>query len=269
MLDFKGLTKRLAREARFEPSTHPWRGCPATPRDPAHLPAAVNWPAVSVLECRVAFHPRNVYPHQSRVLQRLDVRQVAQRLEPEFHQKLLRRHIGVGRPSFGLRGPAAMSPSSRSAAIRSREISRPNISENSPSSPAGTSPPPSAPPPRVLSAVLRRPGCRRRRAPPVRSGTGVERKTFPCPDELDRPPAKIFAQVVEQSSSAQSRPTTRARTSRVTASARRTAPLRRAPSIPANAIPAAGRRARGRSRVPGSLSAPSVRARRAEKPRGR
>ena len=29
-------------------------------------------------------------------------------------------------------------------------------------------------------------------------GAGVERKTFPCPDELDRPPAKIFAQVVEQ-----------------------------------------------------------------------
>ena len=27
---------------------------------------------------------------------------------------------------------------------------------------------------------------------------GVKRKALPCPDELDRPPAKIFLQVVEQ-----------------------------------------------------------------------
>ena len=26
----------------------------------------------------------------------------------------------------------------------------------------------------------------------------MERKTLPCPDEFDRPPAKIFAQVVKQ-----------------------------------------------------------------------
>ena len=30
------------------------------------------------------------------------------------------------------------------------------------------------------------------------SGAGVKRKALPCPDELDRPPAQVFLQVVEQ-----------------------------------------------------------------------
>ena len=70
---------------------------------------------------------------KSRVLEFCQVRQVAQRLEPELEQKLLRRHIGEGAPSFGLRGPAAISPSSRKPAIRSREIS----GRTSPKSPPG------------------------------------------------------------------------------------------------------------------------------------
>ena len=31
-----------------------------------------------------------------------------------------------------------------------------------------------------------------------KGGAGVEGKTLPCPDELDRPPAQVFFQVVEQ-----------------------------------------------------------------------
>ncbi len=40
-----------------------------------------------------------------RILEFFQIRQVAQRLEPELEQKLLRRHVGVGRPEFrvGLR----------------------------------------------------------------------------------------------------------------------------------------------------------------------
>ena len=74
----------------------------------------------------------SIRAHQPRVPQRLEVRQVAQRFEPELEQKFLRRHVAYGAPGVGLRGPAAISPSSRKDAIRSREISRPNISEISP-----------------------------------------------------------------------------------------------------------------------------------------
>jgi hypothetical protein len=44
----------------------------------------------------------------------------------------------------------------------------------------------------------------------------VKRKAPPCPEERGRPPAKIFAEVVEEELEAQSRPTTRAKISRVT-----------------------------------------------------
>ena len=92
-----------------------------------------------------------------------------------------------------------MSPSSRSAAIRSREISRPNISEISPrvtgwniataiSTPASS----------FVSCFASAGMSKATRTAGPNAARVWSAKPLPCPDELDRPPAKIFAQVVEE-----------------------------------------------------------------------
>ena len=86
----------------------------------------------------------------------------------------------------------------RSAAIRSREISLPNISEISPRVTGWKSP--RHQDPRLEFRQLLRvgrdvEGDAHRRA---EGGTGVKGKTLPRPDQFDWPPAKIFAEVVEE-----------------------------------------------------------------------
>jgi len=52
----------------------------------------------------------NVDPHQPRVLERLEVGQVAQRLEPELEQGFLRGDIGVRRAELGAAGSGGDQP---------------------------------------------------------------------------------------------------------------------------------------------------------------
>ena len=66
--------------------------CDAIPRDFRPEQTVAPLPFV---RRRIPLAGRSADRQQPRILQPLEVRQVAQRLEPEFPQKPLRRHVGV------------------------------------------------------------------------------------------------------------------------------------------------------------------------------
>ncbi len=67
---------------------------------------------------------------QPGILERLEIRQLAQRVDPELRQKGFGRHIGIGRA--GLRGPEAIRSCARNTPIRSRDTSLPKKLDSSP-----------------------------------------------------------------------------------------------------------------------------------------
>ena len=84
-----------AGEGDSNPRPQPWQGHAATRRDPTQLPIAAISCQCQRPQVRVRFRDKGVSPHQPRVLQRLEIRQVAQRLELEFRQEFRRCDVSV------------------------------------------------------------------------------------------------------------------------------------------------------------------------------
>ncbi len=68
---------------------------------------------------------------QPRILQRIDIRQITQRLQAEGRKELLCRDLGIRRPGVGLRGPEARKLALRRVAVVSRLISLPKVFDRS------------------------------------------------------------------------------------------------------------------------------------------